>query len=205
LDRLFGSRGPGRGKVRDVIDTVFVVMQVGGNQSSERRRANEVFDYIIKPALEEVGLTPYRADLDPSPGAITPKLLSELVSARLVIADLTGRNPNVYYELGITHAFAKPFIAIADSVSHIPFDLKDERVIEIGDYNTDVGLVYAQGVRAKERLVVSLGVVLAPEYVPPSPLREAASTRSLDDLSPEDPFAAVAAELTQIRETLDGS
>src|SRR5689334_11596113 len=115
-------------------DQVFVVMQVGAKDSPERKRADEIYDYVIKPALTQFKLKAYRSDQDFTPGAITPKLLTELIESRLVIADLTGRNPNVFYELGISHSFARPLISIADSVDSLPFDAKDERVIELGAY-----------------------------------------------------------------------
>jgi len=134
----------------------------------ERKRADEIYNFVIVPALKQFDILPYRADLDPSPGAITQKMLSELVEASLVIADLTGRNPNVFYELGIAHSFGKPLISIADAVSSLPFDAKDERVIELGEYSA-AGLTYAQGESAKASLVESLGVVLDDGYLPPSP------------------------------------
>jgi hypothetical protein len=174
-------------------------MQVGAKDSPERKRADEIYGFIIAPAVEHAGLDPYRADLDLSPGPVTPKMLSELLGARVVIADLTGRNPNVFYELGITHSFARPLISIADSSSSLPFDAKDERVIELGEYPAG-GLGYVQGQQAKASLQESLGIVLADDYSPPSPLREVAANRSVDQLAPENP---VAAEMAQMRETLE--
>src|SRR5690242_2312174 len=98
-------------------ERAFVIQQIGADDSPERRRADEIYEGIIVPAAESLGLEAYRADLDATPGAITPRMLSELLGARVVIADLTGRNPNVFYELGITHSFARPLISIADSVA----------------------------------------------------------------------------------------
>lgn len=174
-------------------------MQVGSETSPERKRANEVFRFIIKPALEEFGIEPYRADLDLSPGGVTPTLLRELLEARLIVADLTGRNPNVFYELGISHSFARPLVCIADSASHLPFDAKDERVIQLGDY-PDTGLTYAQGETAKASLVETLKIALQDGYVPPSPLQSVGAVRSLDQLATSDP---VAAEVAEMREVLD--
>jgi hypothetical protein len=174
-------------------------MQVGKKESSERKRADEIFKFVVAPVVKQAGLESYRADLDPSPGAITPKLIAELLSARLVIADLTGRSPNVFYELGITHSFARPLILIADSSSSIPFDAKDERIIALGDYQKP-GLTYAQGEPARDALKDSLAIVLADGYLAPSPLRAVAAKRSVDDLAPDDPIAA---EMAQIREALE--
>jgi hypothetical protein len=181
------------------MDRVFVIQQIGAKDSLERKRADEIFNYIVAPAVKAVGLDPYRADLDLTPGAITPKMLTELLNARVVIADLTGRNPNVFYELGITHSFARPLISIADSISELPFDAKDERVIELGEYPSS-GLAYVQGEQAKAYLQESLRIVLAADYSPPSPLREVAANASVDQLAPENP---VAAEMAQMREALE--
>lgn len=152
----------------------FIIMQIGAKDSFERKRADEIYRFIIAPAVRDAGLDPYRADQDLTPGSITPKFLSELLNARLVIADLTGRNPNVFYELGIAHSFTRPLISIADTADSLPFDAKDERVIELGEYPPS-GLTYAQGERAKNALQESLRIVLSDNYVPSSPLREVVS------------------------------
>jgi len=180
-------------------ERTFVIQQIGAKDSPERKRADEIFKYVIEPAVKDAGLEAYRADLDLTPGAITPKMLGELLSARVVIADLTGRNPNVFYELGITHSFARRLILIADSSRSLPFDAKDERVIELGDYPS-TGLGFAQGQDASNYLRESLRIVLDDNYVPPSPLREVATSRSIDELAPKDPHAA---EMAQIHEALE--
>ena len=180
-------------------ERAFVIQQIGAKDSPERRRADEIFNYVIVPAVKDAGLDPYRADLDLTPGAITPKMLAELLSARVVIADLTGRNPNVFYELGITHSFACRLISIADSSKILPFDAKDERVIELGEYPS-TGLGWVQGQDASKSLRDSLRIVLDDNYVAPSPLREVATNRSIDQLANKDPHAA---EMAQIREALE--
>jgi hypothetical protein len=184
---------------RTVKERAFVIMQIGADDSPERRRADEIFDYLIRPTVEEFELEAYRADLDLYPGQITSKLLKELLEARLIIADLTGRNPNVFYELGIAHSYARPLISIADAPESLPFDAKDERIIKLGKF-PDSGLPVKQQKSAEETLRKSLEIVLAEDYTPPSPLRGAATTRELNQLASEDPQAF---EITQIREMLD--
>jgi hypothetical protein len=182
-----------------VAERVFVIQQIGATDSPERRRADEIYDGIIVPAVEDMDLEPYRADLDFTPGAITPKMLTELLGARAVIADLTGRNPNVFYELGVTHSFVRPLVSIADTRKSLPFDAKDERVIELGEY-LPTGLGLRQGQKAIASLKESLKIVLADGFVPPSPLRDVAANRSVDALAPTEPLAA---EMAQMRETLE--
>jgi len=117
----------------------------------------------------------------------------------VVIADLTGHNPNVFYELGITHSFARPLISVADSAASLPFDAKDERIIELGEC-PPTGLSFRQGQRAIASLRESLKIVLNENYTPRSPLREVAANRSVDRLAPDNP---VAAEMAQVREALE--
>jgi len=100
-------------------------MQVGQKGSPDRKRADDVYSYVVAPALDEVGPKPYRSDLDPTPGQVNAQMLRRLLEATVVIADLTGRNPNVFYEFGIVHAFARPVVALADRASALPFDAHD--------------------------------------------------------------------------------
>jgi hypothetical protein len=178
---------------------VFVVMQIGEKGSPERKRADEVFDFVIRPVLEGRGLTPYRADLDPTPGNITPQLLKKLIESHAVIADLTGRNANVFYELGIAHSFQKPLIALAASAKELPFDTSDERVIELGAHVGET-LGMAQGERAKQALSAALDIILAEDFEPRSPVTAVALGRRIDEMTPDDP---VAADLMAIRELVE--
>jgi hypothetical protein len=129
-------------------DHAFVIMQVGQKGSPDRRRADEVYRYVVTPALEKVALAAYRSDLDPTPGPVNPQMLRRLLEARIVIADLTGRNPNVFYELGIVHSFARPVVALVDSARSLPFDAQDERVIELGEHRDALSVTQAEEARA---------------------------------------------------------
>lgn len=57
--------------------------------------------------------------------------------ARVVIADLTGRNPNVFYELGIAHTLGKPVVMLTQSMDFVPFDLRQLRCI-VYDYKPKI-------------------------------------------------------------------
>jgi hypothetical protein len=186
-------------KGRAMTEHAFVVMQVGSENSAERERADEVTAYVINPvlALDEIDLAMVRADQDATPGLISPKMLADLLSARIVIADLTGRNPNVYYELGIAHSFGKAVISLGQP-SGLPFDLRDERVIPLPVPGEKLGVREAEA--AKARLLEALRVVLDKDYVPVSPLSSVASSRALEDLAPSNP---VAAEIAALREKVD--
>jgi hypothetical protein len=131
-----GERGSrhmfSRGRVRGMGEEyAFVILQVGARGSPERKRADDAYNYVVAPTLRERGLQPFRSDLDPTPGQINEQMLRKLLEARVVIADPTGRNLNVFYEFGVAHSFARPVIALVDSARSLPFDDHDERVIEL--------------------------------------------------------------------------
>lgn len=96
-------------------------------------RSDQILNYVIKPVMEESGYQTVRADEMSSPGLITPQIIDHLLKDELVIADLTGRNPNVFYELALRHATKKPAITIKDPSEIIPFDVAGIRTIEV-DY-----------------------------------------------------------------------
>jgi len=101
----------------------FVIMPFGG-------WFDDYFESIYKPALEEAGLRVNRADDLYRPSTIVNDIWTYTQSAKLILADLSNKNPNVFYELGLAHALAKPAILITESIEDVPFDLRALRVIE---------------------------------------------------------------------------
>lgn len=85
---------------------------------------------VFKPAIEDAGMEPHRADDLFRPGSITNDIWAYTRRAKIVLADLTERNPNVFYELGLGHAIGKPAILVVDDIDSVPFDLRNLRVIE---------------------------------------------------------------------------
>lgn len=106
----------------------FFVTPIGSANSPERKRADDIKKYILNDVLAGK-FTVLRADELPQPGSISHQVIKWLHDADLVIADLTGANANVVYELAIRHSFNKISIHLIDHGSTIPFDLKDERTI----------------------------------------------------------------------------
>lgn len=89
-----------------------------------------VYDHIIKPACSLAGLTPLRADDVNQTNHIVLDVLRQLLGADMAICDLSGRNPNVFYELGIRQAFNKPVCLIKDLITPRVFDIQGLRDIE---------------------------------------------------------------------------
>jgi hypothetical protein len=111
----------------------FVISPISDEGSDVRKRADQLFEYVIEKTVKKFGYSPIRADMIPRPGIITSQIIEHLLKDDLVIADLTGRNPNVFYELGIRHVIRKPVIQIKDVSEIIPFDLHNMRTIDV-DY-----------------------------------------------------------------------
>ena len=88
-----------------------------------------VYRQVIKPAAESFGLKVLRADDIYSPGVITEQIKAAIHQSRICIADVTGKNPNVLYEVGIAHRLDKSTILLSQSVEQIPFDLRALRVV----------------------------------------------------------------------------
>ena len=85
---------------------------------------------VYEPAIKKAGLTPVRADTDIyGTGKIIDQIWSGINSAKVLVAELTKRNPNVLYELGLAHALRKPVVLVSSNEEDVPFDVKHVRVI----------------------------------------------------------------------------
>lgn len=115
----------------------FVIAPIGDEGSEERRRSDQVLNHIIAPAAKECDYEAIRADKISEPGIITSQIIQHLVEDPLVIADLTGRNPNVFYELAIRHAIRKPVVQIIQAGESIPFDVAATRTIQVNHRDLD--------------------------------------------------------------------
>lgn len=120
----------------DTINTrAFVIGPIGDkdaeDNSASRRSyedAIEVFEYIIRPACTALEIEPFRADHISRAGEINDQIFRHLRDSHIVIADLTGANPNVMYELGLRHTTGKLTIQIGEK-GNLPFDISTIRTI----------------------------------------------------------------------------
>lgn len=109
----------------------FYVTPIGEDGSEHRKHSDLFLSSIVEPALEQFGLKVVRADAIDKPGTITRQIIEYLIKSRLVIADLSFHNPNVFYELAIRHAARLPVVQIIRVADRIPFDLSQSRTIRI--------------------------------------------------------------------------
>ena len=93
----------------------------------------EVFFNGIKPIVESLGYRCQRADEHFGSSPIMFEIFNDILKAGCIIADLTGSNPNVFYELGIAHALKRNVILLKQAGSKVPFDLMGIRHYEYED------------------------------------------------------------------------
>lgn len=89
-----------------------------------------VYEEFIKPALErKCHVTCIRGDDIFGSNVVMDDVSAAISTADLVVADLTGKNANVFYEVGIGHALSKPVLLLAQTMDDVPFDLRHRRVL----------------------------------------------------------------------------
>ncbi len=117
------AKAPPEKPVAAAKETCFTIMPFGG-------WFDDYYESIYCPAIESAGLKPCRPDDLYRPSTIVTDIWSYTQTSKLVLADLSGKNPNVFYELGLAHALAKPAILVAEAIDDVPFDLRALRVLE---------------------------------------------------------------------------
>lgn len=110
--------------------TCFVIMPFGKQGSIEYQQNLKIYRQMIKPVVEICGYKCIRADELEHFGNITRDIIEHLYTADLVVADLSGKNANVFYELGVRHAlFSCGTIPIIREGESLPFDIANYRII----------------------------------------------------------------------------
>jgi hypothetical protein len=109
-------------RVRQFLDTCFVMMPFGS-------WFDRYYQEIYVPAIREAGFEPVRADELFSTGSVVEQIWEQIEKSVVLLADLTDKNPNVFYELGLAHAATKPVVFTSGKLEDVPFDLRHLRVI----------------------------------------------------------------------------
>lgn len=108
----------------------FVVSPIGDSGSEIRSNADKLFKYIIKPVCESCSFEAIRVDRLNDANSITQTIIEHLESSDLVIADISGHNPNVFYEMGFRARTKKPIIHLKAKNEQLPFDINTIRTLE---------------------------------------------------------------------------
>ncbi|HGW4197075.1 TPA: hypothetical protein ACNH0M_001121 [Morganella morganii] len=129
------------GAINQAFNPYFFLENMGLNPDTLSIKPKSVFiltpfndrylnDYkAIEQACINIGISVSRGDEERINGDILSYIVSQICSSQLIIANISGRNPNVFYELGIAQALGKPVIIVSKGAKDIPFDLKNRQVI----------------------------------------------------------------------------
>lgn len=109
-------------EARTYLDTCFVMMPFGP-------WLDTYYKDVFSPAIKDAGMEPVRADELFSTGTVIEQIWEQIQKAKILLADLSGRNANVFYELGLCHAAQKPVVFTASQLDDVPFDLRHLRVV----------------------------------------------------------------------------
>jgi hypothetical protein len=161
----------------------FVIGPIGKAGSNERKHADLLLNSVIRPVLQapEFGYFVKRADDDADPGMIGDRVVTDIINADLVVADLTDLNPNAFYELGIRHSTERPTIHIAKFGTDLPFDNVSHRTIfvDLTDWSSTE--------QARSRLTEAARAIKSPGYKVSNPITQAnASFKMRQSADPKD-------------------
>ncbi len=113
----------GKSVTVDANDSCFVMMPFA-------KPHGDYYSTIYEPAISKAGLRPVRADNEIfGAGKIMDQVWSGIASAKVLVAEMTTKNANVFYELGLAHALKKPVVLVSSNEEDVPFDLQHIRVI----------------------------------------------------------------------------
>lgn len=111
----------------------FIITPIGANGSVIRRKIDGLIEEVIQPVLDKLCYDMIVSHKISESGSMTNAIIKGVYESDLVIANLTGNNPNVMYEVALRHASAKPIIHITENIGELPFDINDQRTIEYTD------------------------------------------------------------------------
>lgn len=108
----------------------FVVMPIADTDGYDKGHFSQVYEDIFKPACIKSGFTPVRADDVKQTNLIHLDILQKLIDSPMAICDLSSRNPNVLFELGLRQAFDKPTVLVQEIGTQKIFDIAPLRYTE---------------------------------------------------------------------------
>lgn len=108
----------------------FVIMPISAQQGYDSEHFSQVYEDIIKPAIDLAGMVPIRADETANTNLIQLDILRKVIESDIAICDMSAKNPNVFYELGVRQAFDKPTVLMIDDETNAPFDVSSLRYVD---------------------------------------------------------------------------
>lgn len=136
---------------KDFENTCFVIMPISDPSGYEPGHFTKVYEQIFKPAIEEAGYTSFRVDENMLSDSILLNIFDAIQSCPMALCDLSSRNPNVLYELGLRQAYDKPVVMVKDE--------KTEKIFDVSGINThpyQSNRLYENVITAKETIKAAI-------------------------------------------------
>lgn len=113
------------------IETIdcFVIMPISNQINYEDNHFTLVYEDIIKPSIIDNNMKPIRADETKNTNLIQLDILKKIIQSPIAICDMSSKNPNVFYELGMRQAFDLPTVLLIDDETKVPFDISGLRYV----------------------------------------------------------------------------
>lgn len=129
----------------------FVMMPISNQGDYPQGHFTKVYEQIFKPAIRQAGFEPYRVDENKICDSIMDEIFQAVQNCPMALCDLSNRNPNVLYELGLRQAYDKPVVLVQDE--------KTEKIFDVSGINT-VGYnsvrLYENVMDARERIAEAI-------------------------------------------------
>lgn len=180
----------------------FVIMPIADHEEYEKGHFKKVYEDIFKPACERCGFRAVRADDVTQTNLIHEDILRKLIESPIAICDLSSRNPNVLFELGLRQAFDKPTVLVQDKGTPRIFDiaplryteyrrelkyrevLEDQKAVEVSLSSTWAASLKGEGINSIVRILS---------------LSSPASLKSIDENDTSSMLALMRAEMSEMR------
>lgn len=135
----------------DEKEKCFVIMPISDQGDYPLGHFTKVYNQIFKPAIEAAGYEPFRVDEDKISDSIINKIFHAVQNCPMAICDLSNRNPNVLYELGIRQAYDKPVVLVQDERTERIFDVSGINTV---GYNSD--RLFEHVIEARENITEAI-------------------------------------------------
>lgn len=129
----------------------FVMMPISDQGDYPSGHFDKVYNQIFKPAIQDAGYIPYRVDENTISDSIINKIFDAVQNCEMALCDLSNRNPNVLYELGLRQAYNKPVVLVCDDKTEKIFDVSG---ISTVFYKSD--RLYENVIDAQEKILASI-------------------------------------------------
>lgn len=184
----------------DFTKKCFVMMPISNQGNYPEGHFTKVYEQIFKPAIEKAGYEPYRVDENSISDSIIGKIFEAIQECPMDLCDLSNRNPNVLYELGIRQAYDKPVVLVQDD--------KTERIFDVSGISTvqyKSNRLYEEVMAAREKIIRAITETKSGKRNSIIKIVKAQTAEiSTDDISKEDKIEIMIAGLVEdIKELKD--